>query len=918
MKKFLSIAFTLMCFVLPSFAQVVTSSPSPLQEKSADVTIYFHADKGNKGLINQPANAQIYAHTGVSTENGDWQYAPNWGDNKAKYKLKYESENIWSLHIVDIHEFYGVPESNHISRLWFVFRTADSKKEAKGDGDSDLFIDITPDGLQLSFSSDAAFNRFYTNRPIRLNVSSTSPATLSLSVSGKVLKSVENATSLDYEFTSDKTEDYQFTASAVTADETVSSTLFAACTSASANVPYPLNNGIPQMGAVRDSEGNVTFCLAAPQKEDVVIFGAWNDYNISCSSVMNYTDVNNQRYFWTTISGLSESTSYPYYFCIDNDRCVGDPYTRLVLDPYNDKYIPTDVFPNLPEYPIEKVQNVPLAVYKADINNYDWKVKSFTGVDKSDLLIYELLVRDFTGTEGKANGNGTILKAAARLDYLKHLGINAVELMPIMEFNGNLSWGYNTNFYFAPDKAYGTPDDYKKFIDECHARGIAVILDIVFNQSDGLHPWYQMYDISSNPFYNATAPHDYSVLNDWKQDNPLVQQQWADCLRYWLTEYHVDGFRFDLVKGLGDNASYTNSSGNATNAYNASRVERMKSLHAVINEVNPDAYFINENLAFEREENEMAEDGQLNWLQLNNAGCEFAMGYSGQSGLEGFYAPNTQRSWGSTVSYLESHDEHRLNYKQKMWGVSGISDNVENQMHRLGSAAAQMILTPGAHLIWQFSELGDGQNTKNSDGSNNTDNKVVNWNYLNNIDRNGLYECYAELNCIRNNNPDLFTQDATFEMHCTANDWADGRTLYSSNDHKELFTIINPNTSGRITCKVNFRNSSDSDYTILSKSRGTMPEFEVTAGTVTVDANCYVVIGSKDVVEVEMPKSPQPDFDIFVNGTTLRVVNTSTPVMIYTLDGRKIGIISSDGCINLHPGIFILKNYNTIKKVVIK
>lgn len=100
-----------------------------------------------------------------------------------------------------------------------------------------------------------------------------------------------------------------------------------------------------------------------------------------------------------------------------------------------------------------------------------------------------MLFRDFTGTEGEANGNGTVRKAIEKIPYLKGLGINAVELMPIMEFNGNNSWGYNTNFYFAPDKAYGTHEDYKEFIDKCHEEGIAVILDIVFNQSDGLHPW---------------------------------------------------------------------------------------------------------------------------------------------------------------------------------------------------------------------------------------------------------------------------------------------------------------------------------------------------------------------------------------------------------------------------------------------
>jgi len=114
-----------------------------------------------------------------------------------------------------------------------------------------------------------------------------------------------------------------------------------------------------------------------------------------------------------------------------------------------------------------------------------------------------------------------------KIPYIKSLGVNAVELMPVMEFNGNNSWGYNTNFYMAPDKAYGSPEEYKDFIDECHRQGLAVILDVVFNQTDGLAPWYQMYPAGSNPFYNATAPHDYSVLNDLNPRTP----SWSSTIR---------------------------------------------------------------------------------------------------------------------------------------------------------------------------------------------------------------------------------------------------------------------------------------------------------------------------------------------------------------------------------------------------
>ena len=182
------------------------------------------------------------------------------------------------------------------------------------------------------------------------------------------------------------------------------------------------------------------------------------------------------------------------------------------------------VWPDGPKHPgTDAVKDVMLAVYRGDIDDYTFS--DFSIPDRDNLVVYEMLFRDFTGFDGKAMGWGTVNKAIEKIPYIKELGFNAVELMPIMEFNGNDSWGYNTNFYMAPDKAYGSPKDYKDFIEECHRNGIAVILDIVFNQSDGLHPWYQMYPIASNPFYNRTAPHAWSVLNDWKQDNPLVQQQ---------------------------------------------------------------------------------------------------------------------------------------------------------------------------------------------------------------------------------------------------------------------------------------------------------------------------------------------------------------------------------------------------------
>ena len=894
----------------------VTSEPSPLQEDAQNVTIYFHADQGNKALMGQPATAKIYAHTGVDLSNGSkWQFAPNWGNNADKYRLEYVSENLWKLYIGDIRSYYGITDPNvNVKRLCFVFRAASNSPQT-----DDIFLDVVDSGFQIALESSISgeiINSLNSNATFK--VGTTKEADITLSVNDKEIASVSGKTSLEANYEFSVPGNYTVKAVAKAGDETAEAVKEYVYVSGSPQAAYP--GGTPVMGPVKNADGSVTFCLGAPMKESVIIVGEWNNYEISDDNIMSYTDVNGMRYFWITVKGLENDKQYGYYFLVDGSIKVGDPYARLVLDPYNDKYLLTDVYPNLPAYPDDKIQNVPLAIYQGNINDYDWKVKDFKGVAPSDLIIYELLFRDFTGTEGKAEGNGTVRKAIEKIPYLKNLGVNAIELLPIMEFNGNISWGYNPNFYFAPDKAYGTPDDYKEFIDICHQNGMAVILDMVFNQSDGLHPWYQMYQPGNNPFYNLNAPHAYSVLNDWNQGFPMVQEQWADVLRYWMKEYKFDGFRFDLVKGLGNNNSYANSGDAATNAYNQSRIDRMRELQKVVLSVNPNAYFINENLAGAQEENAMAETGQLNWANFNYAGCQFAKGAQTGSGLNGFYAPKDSRTWGSTVSYLESHDEQRLAYEQNQYGESGVKGNMDNSMNRLGSAAAQMIMSPGAHMIWQFSELGNYDSTKNSDGGNNTDPKVVRWSLFDNAKRKGLYTCYSELIAIRNDNPELFSQEASFENSCAAANWANGRTLVSRLGDKEIFTVVNPNIKGDITVNVTFSNNDDDAYQILSKSYNSTPSFSASANTVTVPANCYVVIASKSVAAVEGVEADVISNTIRAYSLNGEIVVDYAPagVSVYTVDGKYAGKIEGAGRMAVASGIYILRSGKDAMKLIVK
>lgn len=809
MKRFYLLLVAAVLFAaLPVNALLVDTSPTPLQEASTDVVLTYNAASplGNGALKNLTPSIDVYAHIGVitskSTGTSDWKYVvtpwPESGNsqtaNTEKNRLKFVSPNKYTLSIGDIRTYFGIKDASEtVKYIAVVFRTADGSKQGKTANGSDILIPVLEQGFQIDFTCDSQKLVISSPTKMTFTVNATAAAQLSISVNGATIASASDKTTLTAEHTFTANGTYNVEAKGTYNGQTRTQSIEVAYPGQSVQQDYP--GGIPRMGAVRNDDGSVTFCMAAPRKRSVVIVPSWDDYHVYSDNLMKYQDYEGNRYFWITVEGLENDKWYPYYYIVDDTYNVADPYANLVLDCYNDQYIPSSVWPDMPQYPSDKVSGTMLAVYRHDTDSY--KFSSFDIPDHSNLVIYEMLFRDFTGSDGIAAGNGTVRQAIEKIPYIKELGFNAVELMPIMEFNGNNSWGYNTNFYMAPDKAYGSPTDYKDFIEECHRNGIAVILDIVFNQSDGLHPWYQMYSISSNPFYNQTAPHEYSVLNDWNQGNPLVQQQWTDALKYWLTEYNVDGFRFDLVKGLGDNDSYTIAGG--TEQYNQSRVDRMKRLHAVIKSVKPDGIHINEDLAGSKEETALGEDGQMQWANINDASSQFTMGWDdGNNDIRRFLATDDGgRPWASTISYAESHDEQRMAYKNAQWGVDAVKNESTDNYKRLGSLAVQMLLTPGPKMVWQFGELGNNQNTKKDDGDNNTDPKIVDWSaWLADNDRTYLMQTYAAAIKLRTANPELFSKEATFTASNLNAKFNLPRHMRLANGDKEIIAFINPAING--------------------------------------------------------------------------------------------------------------------------
>lgn len=686
--------------------------------------------------------------------------------------------------------------------------------------------------------------------------------------------------------------------------------LLASAQAFGAAVDYP--GGIPRQGAVKNADGSVTFCLAAPQKTSVTLVPSWDDYQVLDKNAMDWQDYEGNSYFWTTVTGLADDQWYSYYYYVDEQYKVADPYAHLVLDCYNDRTLRRSVWPDGPKHPgTDAVKDVMLAVYRGDIDDYTFS--DFSIPDRDNLVVYEMLFRDFTGFDGKAMGWGTVNKAIEKIPYIKELGFNAVELMPIMEFNGNDSWGYNTNFYMAPDKAYGSPTDYKDFIEECHRNGIAVILDIVFNQSDGLHPWYQMYPIASNPFYNRTAPHAWSVLNDWKQDNPLVQQQWDDALRYWMEKYNVDGFRFDLVKGLGDNNSY----GSGTDGYNQSRVDRMKRLHGVIKSVKPDGIHINELLGSVQEEKELGNDGQLQWANVNEASCQYAMGWD--DGDLNFFRFNAASDGGrpqfSTVAYAESHDEQRMNYKVTQWGKDNVKTDPAIAADRLSALAVQMLLTPGPKMVWQFGELGNDQNTKDNNGGNDTGSKIVDWaGWLADDNRMFIHDTYAALINLRMDNPGLFARDASFKATQRSGKFSNARTMVLSKGNDEIVAFINPSVTADLDVTAAVSKLTASGSKLICASAGFEPSLTVSGGnaTVRVPANGFAVFATSGVAGVDGIISGDSAVKVYGADGRIVIAGPYYRAEVYDLYGRQMPSLE------VPAGMYIVRVDGTSSKVVVR
>ncbi len=814
MKKLIFIALILFTYSIN--AQVVVTLPEYPTEADSIVVI-FNAQEGDGGLAGY--NGDVYAHTGVitnySTDTHDWRHViGTWGDDATQPELTRIGYDLYQLVIGYPREFYSMTDDNeHIQKLAFVFRSAGPEGPTGRDvGGADIFADIYSGGLTVIFTQPDVSNDFedpqrspvflHTDDYLSIEVTvaeiGTNVEEIHLYVNDDEVSSVEFTDVLEYDFSAENFDPglYEIEATAIDENGASFSNHFYTIIVPDQTSEAPPAGTKPGINYGEDNS-SVTLALFAPGKDFVYVIGDFggSDWKIFPEYLMHkYEPTGDTTLFWITLDNLTPQTEYSFQYLVDGRIRTADPYAAKVLDGWNDQYIEEETYPNLKPYPTNKTREY-VSVFETGQTPFDWTDDDYTRPEQSKLIIYELLIRDFMAEHSFAALIDT-------LDYLENLGINTIELMPINEFDGNISWGYNPAFYFAVDKYYGPSETLKEFVNACHERGIAVVLDVVYNHSFGQSPFVRLYadgnygpPSADNPWMNQTPRHPFCPGYDWNHESPHTRYFLDRVNRYWMEEYHVDGYRYDLSKGF--TQRYSGDNVGQWNQYDASRIYNIERMASKLWEYDPNAIMILEHLSENQEETELANYGLLLWGNGNGAYSQASMGWINDpqrsSDFSWYYYANRGWSQCNLVTYMESHDEDRLMWKTLEYGNSSnpdyqLQNNVELSLQRQKLVAAFFFTYPGAKMIWQFEELGYDQPFPEG----RTDPQPILWNYYNEPARRNLYKTFAAIIKLRNEYP-TFNSPYTSVGFNTGNG-VYGRTIHLNNDDMKAVIAGNFNT----------------------------------------------------------------------------------------------------------------------------
>jgi glycosidase len=746
--------------------------PFPTEADAAqNLVITMDATLGNQGLKDYTPPTDVYVHIGVITNLSsgptNWLHSPfTWATTPVAARATYLNNNKWSYTFAgSLRTFFNITDPNeHILKIAILFRNGTGTKVQRNSDASDMYVPVYTSGAfnvrldkpnrQPNYAMTADATNWVVGTNFNVQGSASAASAMKLYHNGTQIATNTGVTTLSGSSTVTSFGQQTIVVEANNGTSTIFDTIKIFVGPAASPVvalPAGVRDGI-NYGS---DPTKVTLVLRAPNKTKATVIGDFNNWLEDLNYVMNKST--DGKFFWITLTGLTAGAQYGFQYKVDDSLRVADPYSELVLDPYNDQYIPAATYPGMKPYPTGLTTGV-VGVFQTAAPTYNFASTSYTRPNKGNLIVYEMILRDFVAAHDWKTVQDT-------LNYLKTLGVNAIELMPVNEFEGNLSWGYNPDFYFSPDKYYGPANDMRRFVDSCHARGIAVVMDVALNHSFGMSPMVQLYwdpansrPASNNPWFNAVPKHAFNVGYDMNHESADTRYFTSRVMDFWTNSYKIDGFRFDLSKGFTQVQTCDNNGGNCNvgswGNYDASRVNIWKAYYDSLQLHAPGSYAILEHFADNTEEKELANYGLMLWGNMSGNYQQASMGYATtNASLD--YGLFTVRGWNNPnlVTYAESHDEERLMYKDVNFGNSSGAYNIHDvntALKRQELVGAFLFTIPGPKMMYEFQELGyDFSINYCSNGSINTncrtDAKPIHWEYLANANRKHVYDVWSKI-----------------------------------------------------------------------------------------------------------------------------------------------------------------------------
>jgi len=937
------------------FAQQVTITPTPFNVTDViTVTVSFASPTCNSMTANP---TKVYMHSGIGTDANPWglSVVGNWGSDDGVGLMTNNGNGTWSKTITPS-VYYGLNATQQTSatKMGMVFRNATGTQTLKlAPSCGDFFFNVGY--FQTTLLTPVVSSSTVIASGGNISVSATNTngnADYNLLANGISINTY-TGTSYSYNDTNivaNKSYDLQITQGGTTFSKKFSVIVNPGTVSEA--MPAGLVDGINYNAT---DPTKAILVLDALGKDFIYVAGSFNNWQPDATYAMK-KDVSSSK-FWLELTGLVSGTNYTYqYWVIDQTPISGspvlvktaDPYSTLVLNKEEDPYISAGNYPNLPAYPVGQEREV--TVLQTGQTPYPWSTSTtnFVKPEKDKLVVYEVLVRDF-------DANRSYQNLINRIDYFKNLKVNAIELMPVMEFEGNESWGYNTSFHMALDKAYGTSAKLKEFIDLCHQNGIAVILDVALNHAFGRNPMDRMWmndpdgdgwggPASDNPYFNVTATHTYSVGNDFNQQQQRTKNYVKRVVKQWIEEYKIDGFRWDLTKGFTQNCTGNEA---CTNSYQQDRVDVLKEYADYSWSLDPSHYIIFEHLGNDNEEQQWANyriaetpsKGVMMWGKMTNEYNQLSMGYNSSNNIERMGYDSHGFTAKRVIGYAESHDEERLMYKNVTFGnSSNPAHNVKTlntALSRMSAIGAVSLLVPGPKMIWHFGALGWEKSIWTcNNGSLNTDydggvppgdckldtKPQPQWvnNWLGDVNRNKIYFDWAKMIALKTTEP-VF--NASFDIQ-SGNTFTPRLFLWDnslpSTQLKNVVVLTN--------FDVNEQNViPDFPYTGIWYNLMDNSTINVTSTTATIpiEAGGFRIYGNKpstlatDKFEVdgEIYLYPNPASNYFTMNTT------TSRVEIYSITGQLVKSFSTNPkdyqftISDLNKGVYLVKALNENNEV---